>query len=297
MSDIQLKEKSVHGTPFFPLHVYTKQSENNRYFVGYHWHEEMELIYVEEGVMQITIHSEVKEVSEGNFAFIHSEELHEVRSSGPSIHHAIVFHPKMLNFEFFDTCQHTIIGPFTKGNLRFPASGDFDRETKEFLADKLKTIIALNRSNSQPASLSIKIILLQIIEYFHRKKLFVQAETKSIEKQQNMKTVMEYIQEHYSERISLDDLASILHMNKNYFCKYFKSALGKTPVTYINEYRCEKAAELLHNTDLKIIDISSMAGFDNVSYFIRTFREFKQYSPSEYRKKLTPYSEPCSVLR
>lgn len=285
MSDILLKEKSVHGTPFFPLHVYTKQSENNRYFVGYHWHEEMELIYVEDGVMQITVNSETKEVAEGNFAFIHSEDLHEVSSSGPSIHHAIVFHPRILNFEFFDTCQNQIIGPFTKGDLRFPAFINLDGESKVLLADQLKKIIAQSQSDSELAALSIKIALLQIIEYFYQKQLFVQSETKSIEKQQNMKTVIEYIQEHYNERILLDDLAFLVSMNKNYFCKYFKNVLGKTPVTYINEYRCEKAAELLHKTDLKIIEVSSMAGFENVSYFIRTFREFKQYSPSEYRKK------------
>lgn len=285
MSKIHLKEKSFHGTPFFPLHVYTKKSKNNRYFVGYHWHKEVEFIYVEEGMMEITVNSKTKNVSKGNFVLINSEDLHQLSSSVASIHHAIVFHPRILNFEFFDTCQNNILGPFTKGYFRFPASIDFDHETKVYIANKLKKIIALYHSNSDIASLSIKIILLQIIEYFYQRQLFLENETKSIEKQQNIKKIIEYIQEHYSERISLDDLASILHMNKNYFCKYFKSALGKTPVTYINEYRCEKAAEMLHKTAFKITDISSMVGFDNFSYFIRTFREFKQYSPSEYRKK------------
>ncbi|MFE7083645.1 helix-turn-helix domain-containing protein [Priestia megaterium] len=284
MSKIHLKEKSIHGTSSFPLHVYTK-IKNNHYFVGYHWHEEIEFIYVEEGVLEVTVNSESRNISKGNFIFISSGDVHQINSSGPSIHHAIVFHPRMLNFDFSDICQNNIIGPLTKGYIRFPASTHFDNQTNNFIVNKLKEIISVSHSNSDIAALSIKILLLQIIEFLYQKNSFSKAENKLRENQENIKKVIRYIQDNYSEKISLNDLASILNMNKNYFCKYFKHSIGKQPITYINEYRCEKAVELLHKTDLKILDISLMVGFDNLSYFIRKFKEYKRFTPAEYKKK------------
>jgi len=284
MSKIHLKEKSIHGTSSFPLHVYTK-AKNNLYFVGYHWHEEIEFIYVEDGFMEINVNNETRNISKGNFIFINSGHLHQISSPGPSIHHAIVFHPRILNFEFSDTCQNSIIGPLTKGYLQLPNSIDLENQTKHFVVNKLKEIIILSQSNSDIASLSIKIKLLQIIELFYQKQLFLKPEKKISENQKNIKKVIKYIQDNYSEKISLDELASILNMNKNYFCSYFKNSIGKQPITYINEYRCEKAVELLHNTDLKILDISLMVGFDNLSYFIRKFKQYKKYTPAKYKKK------------
>jgi AraC-like DNA-binding protein len=145
-------------------------------------------------------------------------------------------------------------------------------------------IISLNKTESELTSLNIKIILLQIISVLFERQLFLKIQTNVKEKQEKIKKVITYIEENYDNKILLEDLASLLSMNKNYFSKYFQMAIGKTPITYINEYRCEKAADLLKNSELKVLDISLMVGFDNFSYFIRKFKEYKRYSPAQYRK-------------
>ncbi|MCK1993586.1 AraC family transcriptional regulator [Peribacillus muralis] len=284
MKKSALKENSIHGTASFPLHVYSKVRERD-YHVGYHWHEELEFIFVEDGVMEVTINSEMLEVTKGQFIFINSGDLHQITSTGPSIHHAIVFHPDILNFDYPDTSQNSIITPITKGYLRFPSSTQMEELLKESIVDKLMNIIKTNKIPFEISALRIKIMLLEIILALFERKLFGELQTNVKEKQENIKKVMTYIQDNYEKKILLEDLASLLNMNKNYFSKYFHQAIGKTPITYINEYRCEKAAELLKNSDLKVLDISLMVGFDNFSYFIRRFKEHKRYSPIQYRKK------------
>ena len=72
-------------------------------------------------------------------------------------------------------------------------------------------------------------------------------------------------------------------MSPNYFCHYFKQEIGKTPIAFINEYRIEKACEMLSESDLPISDVALSVGFDNFSYFIRKFREYKGVTPKKYR--------------
>jgi AraC-like DNA-binding protein len=286
MKKTSLKENSIHGSPLFPLHVYSKVRDKGRgYHVDYHWHEELEFIFVEEGVMEVTINSEMRQVTKGNFIFINSGDLHQITSTGPSIHHAIVFHPQILNFDYPDTSQNSIIKPITKGFLRFPSFIQIEEQLKNDIAEKLIKIIDINKSVPELSALSIKITLFEIILALFERELFEELQTNVKEKQENIKKVITYIQKNYDKKILLEDLASILSMNKNYFSKYFHEAIGRTPITYINEYRCEKAAELLKSSNLKVLDISFMVGFENFSYFIRKFKEHKRYSPSQYRKK------------
>lgn len=284
MNKSYLKENSIHGTPFFPLHVYSKVRDRD-YHVGYHWHEELEFIFVEDGVMEVILNSKVVEVTKGQFIFINSGDLHQVTSTGPSIHHAIVFHPQILNFDYPDKSQTSIISPITNGYFRFPLFTQIEGQFKKYIADRLINIILKYKTESEISALSIKILLLEIILGLFERKLFSELQTNVKEKQENIKKVLTYIQDHYFNKILLEDLASLLNMNKNYFSKYFHEAVGKTPITYINEYRCEKAAELLKSSDLKVLDISFMVGFENFSYFIRKFKENKRYSPIQYRKK------------
>lgn len=107
-----------------------------------------------------------------------------------------------------------------------------------------------------------------------------------------LKAVFSYIESHYGEKISLEDLAGTIHMNRNYFCRFFKEKAGKTPFSYLNEYRVNQAASQLLSTRLPITEIALNAGFENMSYFIRQFRRCKGCTPSAYRNTEDPKSLP-----
>ena len=94
--------------------------------------------------------------------------------------------------------------------------------------------------------------------------------------------ILRYIQEKYYEDIYLDLFAEKLCVSKVYICKRFKEKTGTSLVDYLNKYRMEIACEKLKNTDLKIKDIASEVGIENVNSFIRTFKKYYGKSPGEY---------------
>ena len=95
---------------------------------------------------------------------------------------------------------------------------------------------------------------------------------------------MDYMQEHYQEALTLPLLAGISGYSESYYCHNFSSFTGSTPFEYLNRIRIVKACELLNSTDKKITDIASLVGFNNISYFNRTFARIMGFTPSSYRK-------------
>lgn len=102
---------------------------------------------------------------------------------------------------------------------------------------------------------------------------------------QEIKPVLEYIESHYGEEISLDSLSNVVGMNARYFCKVFYLATKTTPMNYVNMYRIERAAFLLDSTDLPVTQIAADCGFCDSSYFTKVFKKFKNITPLHFRSK------------
>lgn len=107
-----------------------------------------------------------------------------------------------------------------------------------------------------------------------------------------LKKAMNYIFQHYSEQISLNDLSTYCGVSKQQLIRYFKQSLGMTPITYINEYKVTRAKELLVNyPTLLIAEIASELGFDNQYYFTKLFTKHAGESPSAYRYRVKNYDK------
>ena len=101
--------------------------------------------------------------------------------------------------------------------------------------------------------------------------------------------VIDFITQNYKEDIRLEDLASIIHMTTNSFCRYFKENTGNTAFNFIREFRINKACQLLINTDQKISQICYSTGFNSVSTFNRIFKIIKGLSASNFRLNYHKY--------
>ena len=108
----------------------------------------------------------------------------------------------------------------------------------------------------------------------------------------NLKKAIRYIRSHYTEKISLDELADHCNVSKQQLIRYFKSAFQQTPIAYITEYKINRAKELLFNQPhLTIGEISDELGFDNQHYFTRVFLKATSETPSHYRYRTVKYTE------
>lgn len=99
------------------------------------------------------------------------------------------------------------------------------------------------------------------------------------------KVMLQYIQEHYSEEISLLKIAESAHICESECLRCFRNVIGYSPIQYVKQLRIQKAAEMLLCTNWKISDIGQECGFQEMSYFAKTFRELKGCTPNAFRKQ------------
>ena len=180
-------ENRIHGTTTFPLQIYSHHDKDGFYTVSQHWHEELEWLYVDTGTLNLTIHGKPYVLHAGEFCFINAGELHEIQSTGTSLHHAIVFQANFLNFELYDTCEHQFIRPVTSRDLIFPTRVDqLPQNVTYQILQHLRRIVELYHGKFDCFQLSIKIQILQVLEILYQSHAFVQP-TNSEKEDENLK--------------------------------------------------------------------------------------------------------------
>lgn len=104
------------------------------------------------------------------------------------------------------------------------------------------------------------------------------------ENEKRINIICQYVQRHAAEKILLDKVASLVHLSRSAFCKFFKRATGKTLSEYVNDLRIANACELLIESDKPINEIAYQTGFDSLTYFNRLFIKRKKMTPRQFRE-------------
>ncbi len=99
-----------------------------------------------------------------------------------------------------------------------------------------------------------------------------------------IKQAIDYIKANYARKLTLEEISNEVGFSKHYLARRFKKSIGMTVIEYINQVRCKKAKKLLKQKKLPILQIANQCGFDNASYFSKTFRAVMGQLPSEYRE-------------
>ena len=282
-TDASLKEPKFHGTPQYAFEMYRMADEKYNIFVTAHWHDDIEIIYVTEGTLHISISNENYTGAAGDIFFINKGEMHEMYGKDTSLNYtAFVFDAAYLSFTAEDSAQKQFISPINSGKIRF-----FHKiSSNPSAAAVLKRITGLNTEKPAAYTLGTKAALLQFISmlidsglYFAEKNA-TDTETKS----EFLKKIISYINNNYADQIPLSEIAREFNMSPKYFCRFFKNSFNKTFIEYVNAVRIEHAMKLLADRDITITETALSCGFLNMSYFTRTFRKITGFTPSAYRK-------------
>lgn len=287
MNSKPLKENITHGTAMFPFHIYTHNDISGDFSAPYHWHKEIEILYIEKGEFSITINENTFISTPGELYFINSEDLHLISaiSNEPSTHYAIIFNAELISFDFYDYCQSHYITPILNKTLQFPTTISDNDSALEELRNEFTYAVSCYDNEKLGWHLNIKSSLLKIVSILIENDLLLKEGSLPTNdyKITIAKNLINYINSNYTHKITINDLSKETNMNPQYFCRFFKSLFGKTAIEYINEYRIDKAAEMIQSKDIKIIEICFAVGFDNFSYFIKKFKQYKKCTPSKYK--------------
>lgn len=123
-----------------------------------------------------------------------------------------------------------------------------------------------------------------IIRLMRSTSLAVQAEPQSISSNRQCAAVRRYIDLHFKEPLTLDQLSEEAHMNKYYLSHVFKREYGVSPINYMISRRIDESKYLLAETDLSMSQIAQLLGFSSSSYFSQAFRKTQGVSPMEFRQ-------------
>ena len=289
-----LKELRLHGTKSFPFAAYQTCLAAKGMMVRHHWHEEIEIIYFSKGDFRLEINMEPFRIRSECLYFINPGELHSIiteKNNNP-MEQAIVFSPALLSFEPYDTAQVQLFQPIQNGKMLFPRSLGPDQPVFAPVRDAFLEMMHLCiRPLTEPlpdydlaSQLYIKSCLLRIFALLSGSRLFLPTEKNYDKRVEEIKKVMTYIMENYKEKIYIHDLAALVNMNEQYFCRFFKKAIGRSPMEYANEYRIKQSMHLLRETDLPVTEVCLECGFHNLGNFLKEFRKYTETTPLKYRK-------------
>ena len=191
-----------------------------------------------------------------------------------------------LDFQVEDFAQTSYLLPL-QHNRKFPLKLDNAEERYQRIWKEMQEIILINEEKPIGYQLQTKAAIYKIIVYLLQENLFVEEEKEGDKgsNASNLKKLLVFMHENYTRKIYLKDVAKVIHVSPKYFCTYFKDKFGKSFVEYLNHLRVEHACILLATTQQSAMEIALQVGFENLSYFIRTFKRITGSTPNAYRKK------------
>lgn len=285
--DSARRELEKHGTETFPMTVnhddlWSFEGKN----VPIHWHNDLEINLIREGEAVFQVYQKSYRVRTGEGFLLNRNVPHSCSSPGNEHvrYSTILVRPDFLYGDFGSDVERKCFQPFLQ-NSAIPCIylAGFDENGKEILQKLNQVEEAFDRKRFC-YELKIKGLLCEafaMILYGHRQELtkFVPANLQELERLEKM---LNYLNMHFTEVISLQDLADQVHLSREVCCRLFKKMTGKTITGYLEEYRVNKSFSLVQSGQYSMTQITEMVGFSNPSRFASAFRKRFGCNPGEY---------------
>lgn len=252
----------------------------------WHFHPEVELVYVNKGQGKRHIGSHLSYFNNSQLLLIGANLPHNGFTDRLTINGSetlVQFRPEFLGEHFFDIPE---MGSIKKLFERSKNGLLFGVKTKQKLGKKIEKL-------AEKEGFKKILILLEVLHYLSKSEDYTMLNADGFafetEPQDSAKIdiIFKHVNANFKSHISLDEIADKVSMTVPAFCRYFKKVTGKTFTKLVNEYRVVHATKLLSESKMSITDVCFECGFNNFSHFNKLFKEFTGKSASKYRSELT----------
>ena len=258
------------------------------FVVPWHWHEEMELGYIEKGTSIIRTLTQEYTIHQGDGFFINTNVVDTKLNGNPGkttleINH--IFHPILIGGHFGSLITSKYLNPILQNpkiSVHVIRRGSKEADA---VLDNLALLKTINSRKNQEIAIRNLLSETWLMLLDEIKKHFLLPQIPDAEKQNQIKSMLSYIHRNYSEKITLAEISKEASISTREANRIFQKAIRQTPFEYLMHYRLMQARELLEKSDLSITEISYRCGFTDSSYMGKQFRKKFGETPMEYRRK------------
>lgn len=285
------KEIKSHGNYAFPVHVSyeTIQAYEQGNF-QWHWHPEIELTWVISGQMEYYVNDSRYLLRAGDGLFGNSNALHSghMKDDQDCSYISVTFHPRFI-YGYENSLLQTKYVDFITSNeswhsLKLTSGLGWQEE----ILRSIRKIWELSQDPPEDYELQVHLSLSQVwlllYQHFHT----IPEETQHPQKHlQRLKEILSYLQAHYNEDISLDDVAAHINICKSECCRFFKKYMKMTIFEYVLFLRIQNSLPLLRAGE-SVTKTAGMVGFSTPAYYGQIFRRYMGCSPTAWRSASSP---------
>jgi len=286
MTDEMLMENIQHGSPAFPLQYYYEDIWGfDFHCVDWHWHPELEYVYVQSGRAICFVGEEKLTVSAGSGLLINSRVIHRFEAESSTIIPNVVFSPSLLATENSLIYQKYLQPFLNSGEYYFLFDPSVDWQA--VCIQKMMEVFDSQEKQDVEEIVTVTSLLGFWNELYHHRR----PENEPVEQRANrtnqarLQIMMQYIQQHYRESICLEDIGAAVHIGRSMALQVFHQGIHQSPISYLIQVRLKQAAKLLVSTEKTIARVAEETGFESSTYFCRKFKELYGITPKKYRDK------------
>lgn len=289
LTDETMRETAHHGSTDYPFcYYYENVWDFDFHCIDWHWHPEVEFVYVSTGRITCLIGSQRYILSAGQGIFINTQVIHRFEAEDEAILPNIVFSPRLLASPDSRIYQK-YLKPILDSSV---ACVIFSAETKQGILATLQEIFALQEAEECSEIATVQLLLKLWQQMYDCNDFSERRNSPSAHKQAQLQMMMQFIHKNYSQQITLADIAKSVSVSKSSTLTLFKEYLHTTPVNYLINYRLKQAANLLITTDNTVGTIAQDTGFETTAYFCRQFKKLFRLTPGKYRQAGRKRTEP-----
>lgn len=279
MQYINYRESWQRGTVDFPVEYHHITPAHPQYVMSLHWHVEFEIMRIIKGTFLLSIDEEEFTVDAGSSIIVPAGALH-AGTPQDCTYECIVFDMNML-MNKNDSCRkfiRKIIDHEVELTYVFPDSCNDIHQIVWSMFDAMA-------SKKEGYQLIVLGALYQLAGSVFSEKYYNPTPAQPPRNHRRivqLKTALEFMESAYNTPLTLEEMSSSVNMSPKYFCRFFQEMTHRTPVDYLNYYRIERACYQLLTTDQSITEVAYNSGFNDLSYFIKTFKKYKGTTPKKY---------------
>lgn len=297
MNKTDSAENRRHSSPLVPFSYYKCLIPKYFSSVPMHWHSEFEINYILEGRIKFICGDETIIAEQGDILIVPPNMLHAVfpYDEFEQRYDTLVFSAEILGANENDRCSIECVRPIVVGEYSVAVRISHTHQYYNELKTTIENVFSCARGDSARLDMLLKSELLRFFwllidngDIYPSRNRENQSEV--------IRPVLEYINENFSEDITIEQLATIVHLSPSYFMSRFRKAAGVSAMEYVNHTRIKAACLALQNDTLTSCEIAYECGFKNLSNFNRHFLRIVGCTPREYRKTLKNMSDKSKLL-